>query len=467
MRQNKLLKRKNGCEASDLDNGAGGLDVVGSLGLVLLEVLDEETTELLDLLLEAVLAGSPGSGGVEQLVGNAGAGLGNLEVEDLVRLVGGLGELTRVDGVEDGTSVLERAALAALGVAGTDPTGIEEPGVGLVLLNLLGQHLGVLHGVKSQERLGEAGGEGRLGLGDTVLSTGHLGGVSRDEVEHGLGAVELGDRRQNTTGIAGQQDDVARVALGQAGDLGVGDVLDGVGASGVLSQGGVVVVDLASLLVKDDVLQNGAVADGTVNIRLLLGRETDALGVAATLDVEDTAVTPAVLVVADQGAVGVGRQGGLASAGQTEEEGDVAVLALVGRGVQGQDVVLDGHLVEEDGEDTLLHLTGVLGTEDDHLLVGKVDGDRSARGHTLGEPVGGESTGIVDGVVGVEVLELLTGRADEHVAHEESMVGAGADDSDADSVLLVPSGVTVNDVDSRPCVEVVNSTLAVDLPHLV
>lgn len=82
-----------------------------------------------------------------------------------------------------------------------------------------------------------------------------------------------------------------------------------------------------------------------------------------------------MLVVTDQSTVGVGGEGGLASSGQTEEEGDIAILALVGGRVQGQDVVLDGHLVEENSEDALLHLTGVLGTQDDHLLLGEVDGD--------------------------------------------------------------------------------------------
>lgn len=100
-------------------------------------------------------------------------------------------------------------------------------------------------------------------------------------MEHGLGAVELGDRRENTTGVAGQEDDVAGVVVGQAGDLGVGDVLDGVGTgkyvsrscetwsscvgvvrsslhipSGVLGQGAVIVVDDPSVRVKYDVLED-------------------------------------------------------------------------------------------------------------------------------------------------------------------------------------------------------------------
>lgn len=106
-----------------------------------------------------------------------------------------------------------------------------------------------------------------------------------------------------------------------------------------------------------------------MDIGLLLGRQTNALGVATTLDVKDTAVRPAVLVITNQSTVGVGRQGGLSGTGQAEEQSDVAALALVGGRVQGQDVVLDRHFVEKNGENTLLHLTSVLGTQDDHLLL--------------------------------------------------------------------------------------------------
>jgi hypothetical protein len=205
-----------------------------------------------------------------------------------------------VNGVEDGTGVLEGASLAALGETGTDPTGVEEPSVGLVSLDLVGKHLGVLHGVQSKERLSEAAGEGSLGLGDAVLSTGHLGGVTRDEVEHGLVAVKLRDRRQDTTGVASKEDDVGRRVGGEARNLGVGDVLDGVGASGVLSEGRVVVVNLTGKRVKDDVLEDGTVSDSAVDIGLLLSRQANGLGVATTLDVENTVVGPAVLVVTNQ-----------------------------------------------------------------------------------------------------------------------------------------------------------------------
>jgi hypothetical protein len=51
--------------------------------------------------------------------------------------------------------------------------------------------------------------------------------------------------------------------------------------------------------------------------------EVDRLGVAAALEVEGAAIGPAMLVVADQRAGGVGRQRRLAGARQAEEDGGV------------------------------------------------------------------------------------------------------------------------------------------------
>ena len=63
----------------------------------------------------------------------------------------------------------------------------------------------------------------------------------------------------------------------------------------------------------------------------------------------------------------------------------------------------------------LLHLAGVLGAEDDHLLALEVDLDRGGRRHASGEAVRRELAGVVDGEVGrAKVLELLGRRADEH-----------------------------------------------------
>lgn len=66
----------------------------------------------------------------------------------------------------------------------------------------------------------------------------------------------------------------------------------------------------------------------------------------------------------------------------------------------------------------------------------------------------------------MEVFELFSRRSDKHVAHEKSMVGTSTDNTDADSVALVPSSVTIDNIDAVSCVEVVNGTFAVDFPDL-
>ena len=66
----------------------------------------------------------------------------------------------------------------------------------------------------------------------------------------------------------------------------------------------------------------------------------------------------------------------------------------------------------------------------------------------------------------MEVLELGGRWADQHVAHEESVVGTSANNSDLDPVALIPAGETIDNVDAVAGVEVVDSALAVDTPDL-
>jgi hypothetical protein len=129
-----------------------------------------------------------------------------------------------------------------------------------------------------------------LWLGDTILGTGHLRCVSRDEVEHGLSGIELGDGRKDTTSITCQENDVGRVVVTLARNLGVADILNGIGATSVLRECCIIVVDLTGFGVEDNVFQDGSESDGVENIWLLLGRETNAFGIAASLNVEDTLV---------------------------------------------------------------------------------------------------------------------------------------------------------------------------------
>lgn len=161
-----------------------------------------------------------------------------------------------MDGIQDSTSVLEGTALTALGDGTSDPTGVDEPCIGLVVGNLVRQHLGVTSGMQNEERLAKASGESGFRFRDALFRTGHLGGVAGDEVVHDLVAVELGDGGEDTAGITSQEDDVFGVAVRDTGDLGVGDKVDGVGTAGVLRQSRVVVIDETRMGIEHDVLKN-------------------------------------------------------------------------------------------------------------------------------------------------------------------------------------------------------------------
>ena len=64
------------------------------------------------------------------------------------------------------------------------------------------------------------------------------------------------------------------------------------------------------------------------------------------------------------------------------------------------------------------------------------------------------------------MLEVGGGGADQHVAHEEGVVGAGADDAHADAVFGVPAGEAIDYVDAITCVQVVDGAFSVYAPYL-
>ena len=80
------------------------------------------------------------------------------------------------------------------------------------------------------------------------------------------------------------------------------------------SDGVVIEVDNASVGVEHHVLQNGTKADSVVDVWLVDLAQVDALGVATALNVGHAIITPSVLVVTNEVAVGISGQGGLASA---------------------------------------------------------------------------------------------------------------------------------------------------------
>ena len=213
--------------------------------------------------------------------------------------------------------------------------------------------------------------------------------------------------------------------------------MERVGRARVLGDRTVVVVDLPGALVEDHVLEDRAEHAGRpVDLGLAGGRETDRLGVAAALEVEDAVVAPAVLVVADQPAVRVGRQGGLPRAGEPEEERRVAALADVGGAVHGKDSP-GGQKEVERREDRLLDLAGVRGAADQHDPFREVDDDEGAGVGAVPRGIGLHGGGVIHDEIGIEAVLLPGFEPQEHVVGEEVVPRALGDHAHVDPVAPV------------------------------
>ena len=205
------------------------------------------------------------------------------------------------------------------------PTGVDQPDRRVVPVELLAEQLRVDRRPLRPERGAEAGREGGLRLGHAELGAGELRRVAGEEEEERLLAAEARDRRQDPEGVGSEEDHRPRMA-GALRRQRVRDLLELVRGTGVLGLGVVVEIEHAAL-VDRDVLEHGAEAvHGLPDLRLGVGRETDRLGVAAALEVEEPLVAPAVLVVPDQQPLGIGRERRLARAREPEEDGHVPAV---------------------------------------------------------------------------------------------------------------------------------------------
>src|SRR5690606_35750669 len=132
---------------------------------------------------------------------------------------------------------------------------------------------------------------------------------------------------------------------------------------------------------------------------------------------------PAVLVIADQVARLVGREGGLAGAGQAEEQRHVAFFADVGGAVHRQHVGF-GQQVVLYREHGLLHFTGVAHAGDQDLLLSEVD-DHAAVGVGAVTFRGALEVGDVEHLPLVPAGRVVLLGIDEQLAAEEVLPSRG------------------------------------------
>ena len=293
----------------------------------------------------------------------------------------------------------------------------------------------------------KTGGEGGRGLvAHAGFRAGDPCGVAGEEVVHGLFGRKPGDRRQNTEGIGSQHHHVFGDAA-KSGLAGVGDEIERVAGAGVLREAVVVEVQRPGLGIDHDVFQQGAEAPGGgVDFRLRLGREIDHLGIAAAFEVEDAAVRPAMLVIADQNPRGVGGESGLAGAREAEEDRGVAVGPDVGRAMHRQHVAF-GQQVVQHREDRFLDLAGIDGAADDDQTLGQVDDDEAFAVGAVRCRIGMAAWRMQDGEARLKIDEIGFGRTNEHVVGEEAVPGTLGDDAHRQAIGGIGTGIEVLDIE--------------------
>ena len=259
---------------------------------------------------------------------------------------------------------------------------------------------------------------------------------------HRLRGGQLRDRRHHAIGVGGEHHEILRHA-GAAAARRVRDEFERIGGARVLGLRLVVEIDEARLGIEADILQHRAEAQRrVVDLGLGLARELDGLGVAAALEVEHAARAPAVLVVADQRAVRIGRERGLAGAGQAEEQRDVAVLADIGRAVHRHHA-FGRQVIVERREHRLLHLAGIEAAADQDHAPGQVERDHRLRAHAVLLRVGLEGRQAEDGEIRHIAGKLAPLRADQQRADEQRVPRQLGEHARLDAVFRIGAAIKV------------------------
>ena len=117
------------------------------------------------------------------------------------------------------------------------------------------------------------------------------------------------------------------------------------------------------LRLEHNILQNSAKTQRIPDLWLPLLWEPNALGIAATFEIEHAIAAPAVLVVSDEPPFGIGWERGFTRTWETEEESCGSILANVRGTMHGENVTWRQYKIHHT-EDRLLDFTGVFGATD-------------------------------------------------------------------------------------------------------
>ena len=195
--------------------------------------------------------------------------------------------------------------------------------------------------------------------------------------------------------------------------------------------------------VADDIFQHRAEAVGRLpDLWLRLTRKPDDLGIATAFEVEDAAIGPAMLVIANQLPLRVGGQGGLAGAGEAEEQRHMAIASEIGAAMHRQHALLRQQPIH-DGKDRFLDLAGIAGAADHDRAGGERECDAGTGAAAIGGGIGLVFRRVQNGEIRLEIRQFRPRWTDEHVAGEQRMPGIRGDQSDLDAVRGIGAGIEV------------------------
>ena len=149
-----------------------------------------------------------------------------------------------------------------------------------------------------------------------------------------------------------------------------------------------------------------------------------------------------MLVVTDEDAVRIGRQRGLAGAGETEEQRDVAVVADICRAVHRHHA-LRRQIEVQRGEDRFLHFAGIGRVADQDDLLREVDRDDRVRAHAMALGIGLERGQVDDREFGDEISKLRSHRTDQQLTNEQRMPGQLGVDAGLYPVFRIGAAVEI------------------------
>ena len=266
---------------------------------------------------------------------------------------------------------------------------------------------------------------------------------------HRLARRQFRDGRQNAERIRRQHNDIGRMRRAPR-IAGVGNEIDRISGACVLGVALVVEIKLAGFRIADHVFQNRSEAfGGAEDFRLRLARQADHLGITAAFEIEDAVAAPAVLIVADQGAAGVSRQGGLAGARQAEEDRALAVRPDIG-GTMHRDHFFFRQEIVQDGEDRFLDLARIRRAADQHALACEIEGDHRFAAAAMELRIGLEAGQIDDREFGRESRQLFRLRADQQLVREQSVPSIFRDDAYGQTMVRIGAGEQILDIKFAP-----------------